>query len=160
MTHDRNRPSAPDSFSEVISLAQAIFACGGDSVHGPTHWFKVHGTAAALRGKTGADEAVVGCFAFLHDSCRHDDGEDPLHGVRAADRLPEFRAKVPFLANLAPAQMRLLEYAIRHHVDGLVSDDPTIGTCWDADRLDLGRVGIVPDEQYMSTAEGKRLAKG
>ena len=56
--------------------------------------------------------------------------------------------------------MRLLDYAIRHHVDGDVSDDPTIGTCWDADRLDLGRVGIVPDEQYMSTAEGKRLAKG
>jgi len=55
--------------------------------------------------------------------------------------------------------MRLLDYAIRHHVDGDVSDDPTIGTCWDADRLDLGRVGIVPDERYMSTARGKELSR-
>ena len=36
------------------------------------------------------------------------------------------------------------------------TDDPTIGTCWDADRLDIGRVGIIPHERFMSTAAGKR----
>ena len=33
-----------------------------------------------------------------------------------------------------------------------------VGTCWDADRLDIGRVGIVPHERYMSTAAGRRRA--
>ena len=32
-------------------------------------------------------------------------------------------------------------------------------SCWDADRLDLSRVGIVPSEQFMSTKVGKEMAK-
>ena len=30
--------------------------------------------------------------------------------------------------------------------------DPTIGTCWDADRLDLWRVGITPHVRFLCTA--------
>jgi len=37
-------------------------------------------------------------------------------------------------------------------------DDVTIQTCWDADRLDLGRVGIIPDPDRMCTGMGKQLA--
>ena len=33
---------------------------------------------------------------------------------------------------------------------GDVSTDATIQTCWDADRLDLGRVGIFPSAKYLS----------
>jgi uncharacterized protein len=33
-----------------------------------------------------------------------------------------------------------------------------IGACWDADRLDLTRVGIIPDPDMMSTEPGKELA--
>jgi uncharacterized protein len=40
-----------------------------------------------------------------------------------------------------------------------VSEHPTIGTCWDADRLDLGRVGARPDPKYMSTEARKRAAR-
>jgi hypothetical protein len=36
--------------------------------------------------------------------------------------------------------------------------DVTIQTCWDADRLDLGRVGIRPDPARMGTEAGKRIA--
>ena len=36
--------------------------------------------------------------------------------------------------------------------NGLVSEDPTVGACWDADRLDLPRVGIQPDPALFSTA--------
>ena len=39
-----------------------------------------------------------------------------------------------------------------------MSEHPTIGTCWDADRLDLGRVGIVPQPKFMSTAFAKEVA--
>ena len=45
------------------------------------------------------------------------------------------------------------------HTDAEHSDDVTIGTCWDADRLDLGRVGIIPDEAFMSTDFGKEIAR-
>ncbi|MCK9230516.1 MAG: hypothetical protein M0Q23_07305 [Syntrophales bacterium] len=34
-----------------------------------------------------------------------------------------------------------------------------IAACWDADRLDLGRVGIVPDEAFMNTEIGRTLAR-
>jgi hypothetical protein len=45
-----------------------------------------------------------------------------------------------------------------NHTDGTLSADSTIATCWDADRLDLGRVGIVPDPAFMSTMTGRELA--
>jgi uncharacterized protein len=47
---------------------------------------------------------------------------------------------------------------VRYHTSGLTSPDPTIGTCWDADRLDIGRVGITPCGHYMSTVAGKDVA--
>jgi uncharacterized protein len=32
----------------------------------------------------------------------------------------------------------------------------TVQTCWDADRLDLGRVGTTPDPRYLCTAAAKQ----
>jgi uncharacterized protein len=37
-----------------------------------------------------------------------------------------------------------------HHSEGAVHADPTVQTCWDADRLDLGRVGVMPDAKFLS----------
>ena len=42
------------------------------------------------------------------------------------------------------------------HTDGTISDDPTIGCCWDADRLDLPRVGMQPDPALLSTEAAAR----
>jgi uncharacterized protein len=39
----------------------------------------------------------------------------------------------------------------RHQSDGQMEGDVTVRTCWDADRLDLGRVGIRPDPHYLCT---------
>ena len=36
-----------------------------------------------------------------------------------------------------------------------VSDDPTTGACWDADRLNLWRVGITPAARLLSTTEAR-----
>jgi uncharacterized protein len=47
-------------------------------------------------------------------------------------------------------QLDNLCYAIRHHSGGEVSTNPTIQSCWDADRLDLGRVGIIPSPKFLS----------
>ena len=45
---------------------------------------------------------------------------------------------------LDDARFGVLAEALRLHSDGLVSDDATIGACWDADRLHLPRVSIDP----------------
>jgi uncharacterized protein len=147
---------APIEFNRIQKHAESIFACGESSVHGPDHWQRVEAVGLELCKETGADEPVVRLFALLHDSCRMDDGADLLHGPRAADMLGDIAGE---LFTLQPDRLGLLEYAIRHHTGGQVSDDSTIGTCWDADRLDIGRVGIIPHQRYMSTKTGRRRAK-
>jgi uncharacterized protein len=39
---------------------------------------------------------------------------------------------------------------MRFHNDGELHNDATIQSCWDADRLDLGRVGKRPHPRYLS----------
>ena len=94
-------------------------------------------------------------FTLLHDSCRLNDGDDLYHGLRSAETLDRI---VPSVYALDRNRFELLKQDIRHHTSGHASPDPTIGTCWDADRLDIGRVGITPSDHYMSTAAGKDIA--
>ena len=51
-----------------------------------------------------------------------------------------------------PAEMSLLRYACTHHSDGLTTGDLTVLTCWDASRLELGRVGITADALCINAA--------
>ena len=52
----------------------------------------------------------------------------------------------------------LLEKACRYHTTEHRTDNPTIDVCFDADRLDLGRVGIVPNPKLMATEQGAYYA--
>ena len=61
------------------------------------------------------------------------------------------------LGLISKSQIELLMEACAKHNDGEVSEDPTIGVCWDADRLDLLRVGIIPLDKYLSTKAGKEM---
>jgi len=53
--------------------------------------------------------------------------------------------------SLDRAGLDMLAYACEFHSDGLTEADITIQTCWDADRLDLGRVGIRPSPGRLCT---------
>jgi hypothetical protein len=55
-------------------------------------------------------------------------------------------------------RMELLVTACRIHNGGMPQSDPTLAVCLDADRLDLGRVGITPDPEYLSTLTAKSIA--
>ena len=128
---------------------------GSYSVHGPDHWRRVERNACVLAARTGAIVPVVRLFALFHDSRRENEGFDPDHGRRGG----EFAAEVRGLwYELSDEHFDLLHYACVWHTDGFHHDDPTIGTCWDADRLDLGRVGSIPDPYYMSTEFGAEIA--
>ena len=126
------------------------------SVHGPDHWRRVERNGRLISQRSGADELVVRLFALFHDCRRRNESWDPGHGRRGAAYAGTLREA--WLADLSDDQFTLLEFACTWHTKRDHHDDPTIGTCWDADRLDLGRVGIVPSAKYMSTAFGKEIA--
>jgi uncharacterized protein len=54
-------------------------------------------------------------------------------------------------------RFELLYEACRLHTDGLTTGDPTLLACWDADRLDLGRVGIEPAPHRLGTDAAREL---
>jgi uncharacterized protein len=126
----------------------------------------VRHNALALAPLTGADDAVVRLFAIFHDSHREDDFADPQHGPRAAEWLTRVREGVsegsgegaPYdgtraaVAALADAQFEALRAACALHTSTLHHDDPTVATCFAADRLDLWRVGRRPNPKYIPIA--------
>jgi uncharacterized protein len=139
----------------IREYVMSIFKCGTHSIHGPSHWQRVDTFGLNIAKTSGADLTVVRLFALLHDSCRQDDGADLDHGPRAAEMLDRI---VPTVFAIDPGRFDLLKETIRLHTFGQTTNDPTIGTCWDADRLDIGRVGMTPNAQYMSTEVGKDKA--
>ena len=58
--------------------------------------------------------------------------------------------------DITDEETELLVDACKYHSDGLVEGDITIQTCWDADRLELGRVGIKPSPERLCTEFSKR----
>jgi uncharacterized protein len=52
------------------------------------------------------------------------------------------------LVHVIDDSFNLLFEACRLHTEGHAFGDPKFLACWDADRLDLGRVGITPDRGY------------
>jgi uncharacterized protein len=118
--------------------------------HGEIHWRCVTATALALAATDErVDRSLVFCFGLLHDTRRENEAVDPGHGARAAELAAVLRAEgvMPLRGN----EFAALDEALRLHSDGRVSADPSIGTCWDADRLHLPRVSIEPDPSLLST---------
>ena len=141
--------------SQLIQLLREQFALNWGGIHGAPHWARVRENALRLSESTGANIKVVEAFAFLHDSQRQSDYQDPEHGWRAA----EFARKLPAsLLDLTESELVLLTAACEGHSDGLMKADVTVCTCWDADRLDLGRVGIIPDPARMCTEPARDSA--
>jgi len=122
-------------------------------IHGAAHWARVLENGLRLAEITGARIEVVQLFAVFHDACRLNDDWDPDHGRRGSKLAATFRGT---LFQLSDADFALLRTACDLHADGHTKGDITVQTCWDADRLDLGRIGIDPDPQRLCTAAAKR----
>lgn len=123
-----------------------------DGMHGLAHWARVFENGARLAPLTGADPRVVELFALFHDARRRNDSLDPGHGRRGAKLAKALRG-VHF--ELEDAAFALLVEACERHTDGHVRGDATLLTCWDADRLDLLRCGIVPDPRRLGTERAR-----
>jgi uncharacterized protein len=121
--------------------------------HGVAHWARVLENGLRLAEQTGAAVEVVRLFAVLHDAKRMTECTDPGHGQRGADFAAELRGR---LFDLSDHEFELLYWACAGHTHERTHPDITIQTCWDADRLDLGRVGITPNPIRLCTAAARK----
>lgn len=138
----------------IISTILEDYALPWDGHHGIAHWARVLENGRRLASETGAIIEVVELFAVLHDARRINEGTDPDHGPRAAEFAEELRSYRLF--ELPDSEFHLLHRACSGHTHERTHPDITIQTCWDADRLDLGRVGITPDPRFLSSSAAKR----
>ena len=125
------------------------------ALHGIRHWDRVYENGQKLL-TPDTNPFVIGLFAYLHDSCRIDDGEDLYHGKRAADWIETLRGT--YLKDVSNEEIELLQEACRLHTTELKTGNPTIDACFDSDRLDLWRVGVIPDPARLATEKGKEIA--
>jgi uncharacterized protein len=145
-------------------FAQLIDRVIGDNdiwrsdVHGLEHWERVESNGHLLADVTGADKTIITYFAYLHDSRRWNEDSDPDHGHRAALYARGLRDLIALDDN----QFNLLLQACSKHTDAMPESncpiDKTLAACWDADRLDIGRVGIDVDSKYLFSNFAKELA--
>jgi uncharacterized protein len=142
----------------LIQEIRAQFALDWRGIHGSTHWARVRANGLLLAKSTGADVEVIEYFSLLHDAKRQSDGADPNHGPRAAEWAQDLRGRS---IDLEDAQFEMLTDACRYHTSGRTDGEITVQTCWDADRLDLGRVGILPDPRRLCTdaARDKKIIR-
>lgn len=125
-------------------------------LHGIKHWDRVYENGRKLLTPE-VNELVVALFAYLHDSCRMNDGEDCIHGPHAAQFIDSIRQSN--LSEVTDEEIELLKEACRLHTTAHRTGNPTIDACFDADRLDLWRVGITPDPDRLATEKGKKIAQ-
>jgi uncharacterized protein len=138
-------------------LLRAIFAqyvLEPEGIHGLAHWARVCAAGQRLAEFEGVDPDFVELFALLHDACRWDDGHDPEHGARAAELAATLRGEH---FELPDADFDALTRALTLHSDGLLDELPAVQVCWDADRLDLPRVGVRPRPERLCTAGARAL---
>ena len=156
MTHEGDSHSVGSSAGiyvpDAARLVDAVLERStgkSSSIHGEGHWKRVAAAGLALLPEMpDAEPALVFLFALFHDSMRVNDSFDPMHGPRAAVLARELRGG-PF--DLGDEEMDLLAFACEEHTNGGLSKNPTVGVCWDADRLNLWRVGFEPDPRFLST---------
>ena len=123
-------------------------------IHGPEHWARVERNGIYIGEQTGADLTVIRLFALFHDCRRQNDGIDPGHGRRGAEYAKTLRHE---LIEISDEQFDTFYNACKLHTRQIHTEDVTVGACWDADRLDLGRIGIKPIAKFLNTTIAKNI---
>lgn len=137
----------PQFFKDMISQ----FFLDINGIHGVEHWVRVYKNGFQLAERNGASKRVILYFAFLHDCQRISDHSDANHGYRAALYAKENRHRI----DLDDQEFKLLLEALASHTRGCgCNSDITVKTCLDADRLDIGRIGVYVDPSQLFTEEG------
>lgn len=140
--------------SALATYLRQHFRLDWHGVHGAPHWARVRRYGLYIAQGTAADREVITLFALLHDSCREDEHSDHYHGGRAAHLAEYLNGRC---YQISSTQEQQLVHAIERHSGGHMSDDLTVQSCWDADRLDLGRLGILTSPGRLGSERAKQL---
>ena len=144
-----------ESNLELLDLIINQFQLDVEGDHGIKHWRRVFEIGNYLTKETKADIKIVNLFAYLHDSRREDESDDLEHGKRASVFVRELYDRK--LLSISKEQLDKLLFACEHHNNpNIKSEDITIQTCWDADMLDLWRIGVMPDKHFLNTDFAKQ----
>ncbi len=150
---DTDRPigNHQQIIKKALAAVRPVFRLDiNDGIHGISHWSRVWHHGKFLSAQLDINPDVLTWFAYLHDSRRFNDGYDPKHGSRAADFAMSLRRE-GVVNELSDREFEWVCEAMRLHSDGHTEADIAICACWDSDRLDLGRVGFVPDPKKLCT---------
>ncbi len=142
-------PLTPSLLSRILE----DYVLPRTGVHGVAHWARVLENGrrvAALTPK--ADGEIIELFAVFHDSRRINEAVDFGHGRRGAELARRLRGQY---FELDDARFALLEYACNEHTSGKTQANASVQVCWDADRLDLLRVGTWPRGERLCTAAAR-----
>lgn len=138
---------------KIVETVIDQFALSPWGMHGVAHWARVMENGLWLAEQNKANPDVIILFALFHDSKRICENEDPEHGRRGAEWAASLHG---ILFNLDLKNLENLITACTYHTGGGVMGDITVQTCWDADRLDLGRYEVLPDPARLYTDAAKR----
>jgi uncharacterized protein len=139
--------------SSIVQAAKAKFELDMRGIHGPSHWGRVAWHGRQLAQMMHEPPLMPALFGLLHDSCRSNEDDDAEHGARAENFVIELSHQREW--PLDGPRTRLLRQACRDHSEGFTTGPTLVKICWDADRLDLGRVGITPDPRKLCTEAAK-----
>jgi len=139
-------PALPSALPRIV---RTEFRLDWKGIHGAAHWARVMRHGLHVVKHHGGDPLVVRLFALLHDSQRVNEGRDEGHGARAAEFAVQLNRDG--LLGLNSRQLDWLRQACEEHSNGKTQAAPTVQACWDADRLDLGRVGTYPNPRFLCT---------
>jgi uncharacterized protein len=138
-------------------LAEWPLAGDYHSDHGPEHWFRVERNGLYLASHDDEiDPEVISLFALFHDSQRENECKDTHHGRRGSKLAIRFFEEGQF--KVSKGQYEKLIHACEYHTAARWDEDPTIQACYEADRLDLWRVGYIPDPNRLRSDAAKGAA--
>ena len=134
----------------LISLLKNTFQLDWNGIHGVSHWSRVRINGLKIAQNNHANQRVIELFSFLHDVQRENDYHDPKHGLRSSQFIQTLSND---LLKITDSEKELLCIACENHSNhkSNFKADITIQTCFDADALDLGRVGIKPHPERLYT---------
>jgi uncharacterized protein len=137
---------------ELLAEIKKQYRLKWSGIHGIIHWHRVYTNGIRLASQEGVNARVVQLFSVFHDSQRTNEGSDKNHGSRSAELAVKLRKHIP----LNKDEFDLLTTACSLHSNTLNHENITVQACFDADRLDLGRVHIYPDPERLCTPMAKQ----
>jgi len=143
--------------NELLNIVIKQFKLDIDGEHGINHWLKVYQNCLMLAEHYEVSSEVFELFSLLHDSKREDEYTDINHGKRAALFVNDLIKEEKII--ISKLDKKRLIFACSNHTkinkNAKIYQDIIVQICIDADRLDIGRVGIEPDKKYFQTQFAK-----